>query len=77
MDGQAIEVQRAYSDVFPLGRERTFTGFYAEVSHLAPDARYDVEVALPDNLQPGQFQGLFFENVEIEHTRVLSVGKPI
>ena len=64
IDGRTVEVKRAYSDVFPLGRERTFTGFYADVSALKPDARHEVEVALPDNLQPGQFQGLFFENVE-------------
>jgi len=43
-------------------------GFYADVSHLQPDTRCAVEVALPDNLEPGQFQGLFFENVETEFT---------
>jgi hypothetical protein len=65
-------VKKAYSDVFPLGRERTFTGFYADVSNLKPDTRYAVEVALPDTLQPGQFQGLFFENVEAEFTSALA-----
>ena len=68
LNGQPVEVKKAYSDVFPLGRERTFTGFYADVSHLKPDTRYEVEVTLPDGLQPGQFQGLFFENVEAEFT---------
>jgi hypothetical protein len=68
LNGQAVEVRKAYSDVFPLGRERTFTGFYADVSSLKPDTRYEVEVKLPDNLQPGQFQGVFFENVEAEFT---------
>lgn len=63
LNGQPLEVKKAYSDVFPLGRERTFTGFYADLSHLQPDTRYAVEVTLPDTLQPGQFQGLFFENV--------------
>jgi hypothetical protein len=28
-------------------------------------------VTLPSGLQPGQFQGLFFENVEAEHTAEL------
>ena len=37
-------------------------------SSLKPDTRYEVEVSLPDSLQPGQFQGLFFENVEAEFT---------
>ena len=68
INGQPVEVKRAYSDVFPLGRERTFTGFYADVSDLKPETRYEVEVTLPDGLQPGQFQGLFFENVEAEYT---------
>ena len=74
IDGQPIEVKRAYSDVFPLGRERTFTGFYADVSNLKPDTRYEVEVSLPDGLQPGQFQGLFLENVEAELTTELDSG---
>jgi hypothetical protein len=34
--------------------------------------RYTVEVTLPANLQPGQFQGLFFENVEAEFTTELA-----
>jgi hypothetical protein len=72
IDGAPVEVKKAYSDVFPLGRERTFTGFYADVSHLKPDTRHTVEVALPDTLQPGQFQGLFFENVEAEYTSELA-----
>ena len=72
INGDPVEVEKAYSDVFPLGREQTFTGFYADVSHLNPDTRYSVEVALPNGLQPGQFQGLFFENVEAEFTSEMS-----
>jgi hypothetical protein len=68
LNGQPVEVKKAYSDVWPLGRERTFTGFYADVSNLKPDTRCEVEVMLPDGLQPGQFQGLFFENVEAAFT---------
>jgi hypothetical protein len=68
LNGQPVEVKRAYSDVYPLGRERTFTGFYADVSSLKPDTRYTVELVLPEGLQPGQFQGLFFENVETAFT---------
>jgi hypothetical protein len=66
IDGLHLEMKRAYGDVYPLGRERTFTGFYAEVSKLKPDVPHTVVVSLPDGLQPGQFQGLFFENVEAE-----------
>ncbi|MEI7909383.1 MAG: hypothetical protein WCK77_07080 [Verrucomicrobiota bacterium] len=72
IDGQAVEVKKAYGDVFPLGRERTFSGFYADVSALKPDAAHKVEVALPADLQPGQFQGLFLENVETEFTSELA-----
>ncbi|MBM4088316.1 MAG: hypothetical protein FJ276_02635 [Planctomycetes bacterium] len=75
IDGGPVELKRAYSDVYPLGRERTFTGFYTDVSHLQPGKRYEVELALPANLQPGQFQGLFFENVEAEFTGELADTK--
>jgi hypothetical protein len=73
LNGQPVEVRKAYSDVFPLGRERTFTGFYADVSNLKPDTRYVVEVTLPETLQPGQFQGLFFENVAAAFTKDFSL----
>jgi hypothetical protein len=68
LNGQPIEVKKAYSDVFPLGRASTFTGFYADLSQVKPDTRYEIEVTLPERLQPGQFQGVFFENVETEFT---------
>jgi len=68
LNGQPVPVRKAYSDVFPLGRERTFTGFYADVSDLRPDTRYELEVTLPEGLQPGQFQGVFCENVQAEFT---------
>jgi hypothetical protein len=68
LNGKDIEVRKAYSDVFPVGRERTFTGFYVDLSQVTPGERHTVEVMLPDGLQPGQFQGLFFENVETEFT---------
>ena len=68
IDGQPVEVIKAYGDVFPLGRERTFHGFYVDISKLTADTAHKVEVELPDGLQPGQFQGLFLENVESEFT---------
>lgn len=72
IDGVAVEVKKAYGDVFPLGRERTFSGFYVDVSKLTPDASHSLEVALPAGLKPGQFQGLFLENVETEFTSDLA-----
>jgi hypothetical protein len=70
--GRTVEVRKAYSDVYPLGREATFTGFYADVSDLAEDTPHQLEVSLPAGLKPGQFQGLFLENVETEFTTSLA-----
>jgi hypothetical protein len=72
IDGKPIDLKRAYGDVYPLGRERTFAGFYADVSNITPEVHHAFEVSLPDGLQPGQFQGLFFENVEAESTREIA-----
>jgi hypothetical protein len=72
IDGQPAVVQKAYSDVFPLGRERTFTGFYVDVSNLNDNAPHQLEVTLPAGLMPGQFQGLFLENIETAFTSELT-----
>jgi len=64
IDGRAIPLTKAYSSIRP--DPRSFVGFYADVSSLAPDRNYSVELTLP-RLQAGQFQGLFFENVESEY----------
>jgi len=65
IDGRPIELRKAYSAV--RAARSTFVGFYADVSLLAPDREHTVELELPP-LEPGQFQGLFFENVEPEYT---------
>lgn len=75
IDGQPVEMKKAYGSVFPTSRERTFLGFYADVSSLKPDVPHQVEVRLPEGLRPGQFQGLFFENVEAELTDEVSGTK--
>ena len=64
IDGQPVAVTKAYSSIRPDAR--SFVGFYADVSSLAPDQNYSVELTLPQ-LRAGQFQGLFFENVETEY----------
>lgn len=58
--------------MFALRPEWTFSAFCADVSHLQPDTRYEVEVALPGSLRPGQFQGLFLEKVPTEFTDQLA-----
>jgi hypothetical protein len=68
IDEQPVELTRAYSSIRPYAR--AFVGFYADLSHLDPDRPYTVELELPP-LRPGQFQGLFFENVEPEYTEAV------
>jgi hypothetical protein len=65
IDGAAVELKKAYSAV--RAARRTFTGWYLDVSGLEADREYRVELVLPP-LRAGQFQGLFFENVEPEYT---------
>jgi hypothetical protein len=65
LDGKPVELKKAYSSVYPVSR--CFTGFYADLSGLEPDRVYRFELDLPA-FRPGQFQGLFFENVEQEYT---------
>ena len=70
IDGKAVVLEKAYSSVYRSNPKNTFLGFYADVSTLKPEARHTVTVELPE-LQPGQFQGLFFDNIEPEHTTAL------
>jgi hypothetical protein len=68
INGKPVEVRKAYNSVYPHSPGRTFIGHYADVSWLKPGTAYDIEVVLPP-LEPGRFQGVFFENVETEYTR--------
>jgi hypothetical protein len=65
IDGQAIELQKAYSSV--RVHADSFVGFYADVSAIAPDVPHWITLKLPV-LKAGQFQGLFFDNVEPQFT---------
>jgi len=73
IDGKAVEVKPAYSSVYRENERNTFVGWYADVSGLAADQAHTFDVELP-KLAPGQFQGLFLENVEAEYTKELSAG---
>ncbi|KPJ69672.1 hypothetical protein AMJ44_02905 [candidate division WOR-1 bacterium DG_54_3] len=68
INGQPIEVKKAYNAVYPQAVERTYIGSYADISSLKPDTQYQIEVTLPE-LRQGQFQGLFFENIEAQYTQ--------
>jgi hypothetical protein len=61
IDGRVAELKKAYSAV--RAAKRTFVGFYADLSLIAPDVAHTIELDLP-KLKPGQLQGVFFENVE-------------
>ena len=73
INGKPVEVRKAYNGVYPRSPDRTFVGYYADVSWLKPDAAYALSVTVP-GLEPGRFPGVFFENVETEYT--IQVGAP-
>jgi hypothetical protein len=70
IDGKPVELIRAYNSIYGHSPKRTFLGFYADVSALAPDVAHQISLRLPP-LQAGRFQGLFFENVEPELTTTI------
>jgi hypothetical protein len=65
IDGRTVELRKAYSAI--RAAPRTFVGFYADLSMLDPNRSYAFQLDLPA-LEPGQLQGVFFENVETEYT---------
>jgi hypothetical protein len=65
IDGRTVELRKAYSAV--RAEHNTFVGFYADVSLLDPDRTYTFDLELP-MLEPAQFRGVFFENIEPEYT---------
>ena len=65
VDGQPVALVKAYTAVRVV--PSTFVGFYADVSRLEPDRPHRFELEVP-TMRPGQFRGLFFENVEPEYT---------
>jgi hypothetical protein len=73
IDGQPVALRKAYSAV--RTEPRTFVGFYADLSSIAPDREHTLELDLP-RLRPGQWQGVFFENVETELTGNIGAVQP-
>jgi hypothetical protein len=65
IDGRPVDLLKAYTAIRP--EKSTFVGFYADISHLAASELHQLELVLP-TLRPGQFQGLFVDNVETEYT---------
>lgn len=65
INGKPVTLTKAYSSLRQISHD--FLGFYADISSLKPGENYNVELKLPV-LKKGQFQGLFFENIETEYT---------
>lgn len=65
IDGEERELTPAWSSI--RRHERCFLGWYCDVSDLEADKEYKISLNLPE-LAPGQFQGLFVENIETEYT---------
>ncbi|MEO5998197.1 MAG: hypothetical protein ABIN89_15735 [Chitinophagaceae bacterium] len=61
LNGKPVELIKAYSSVRP--NPQSFVGWYCDVSDLGSEEVHSVELILP-LLGQGQFQGLFFENIE-------------
>ncbi len=74
IDGQPVDLKKAYASV--RVSRHNFVGFYADISKLAADADHSLELQLPSGLKPGQFQGVFIENVETEYTSEIVRWQP-
>ena len=70
LDERPVPLQKAYSSIYPQAPDRTFVGWYLDLSSIQPDRQHHLTVTLP-NLAPGQFQGLFFDNVETTYTQTI------
>ncbi|MCX6904088.1 MAG: hypothetical protein NTW03_11570 [Verrucomicrobia bacterium] len=68
VDGQPATLKPAYTAIYPQAVKNTFVGWYADLSRLKPEVSHAFEVELPP-LAPGQFQGLFLDNIETEFTK--------
>jgi hypothetical protein len=69
VDGAPVQLTKAYNSR-GLVRPRCFLGFYFDATALAaaPGEEHAVALKLPP-MRPGQFQGLFWENVETVYTQ--------
>lgn len=65
IDGHPVLLVPAYSSV--RAHAPSLVGWYADLSKIQPDMPHRVVLELPA-LESGQFQGIFFDNVETEYT---------
>lgn len=69
VDGKPLTFKAAYSS--SRGDAPCFVGFYADLSAVAPDVRHTIELRIPQ-MEPGQLQGIFFDNVTPQLTESLA-----
>jgi hypothetical protein len=69
IDGKPIQVRKAYNNIYG-NNKRNYLGSYADVTFLEPGVEHAIEVVIP-GMPAGRFQGLFFENIEYETTRLI------
>lgn len=77
INGDSVNLKRAYSSVYSNknSTKQTFIGFYVDLTSIVkPEKKYQVTVTLPI-MKPGQFQGLFFQNIKTEYTKEFSEVK--
>ena len=72
VDGESVPVRSAYTSVVRSNPRHTFVGWYADLTALKPEVKHLFAVELP-KLKPGQFQGLFFDTVESEYTKDITL----
>jgi len=65
LNGEEFTLHRGYSSIRP--NPSCFMGYYADVSSLEVDKTYTIELNVA-TFDQADFQGLFFDNVETEHT---------
>ena len=73
LDGSPVTLKESYTSIYPRG-DGAFVGWYLDISDLVAERSYAISLTLP-KLQPGQFQGIFFENVETEQTALITPAK--
>jgi hypothetical protein len=69
LDGHPLQLTKAYSSV--RVHQASFVGFYADLTNIPAEVKHEIRLKLP-LLTPGQFQGVFFDNVETEDTQELA-----
>jgi len=74
IDGKIVELKKAYASI--RQNRRNFVGFYADLTSISPDFDHILRLETPSGLKPGQFQGVFFENVETEYTKPAASAPP-